>query len=205
MLSSLVSKGVRGWGDRRGDIQVGTVDGLGFQGSLFQTDGFGGHAKDAQPHHDFVLGVGRTHGLVRVGIQEHVDGDVRVDVGGEEVVDIGGVGLDVTDSVGPVGREVDGRDLGDLNREDGVRVELDVGKCVDRLRGRTGRKLPRDGPLWCGGVGGIGGILVTRDLTRCEGYSSTTMITEIGLYSHSCTSLLGRYNLLRYPTDLDSL
>jgi hypothetical protein len=62
------------------NLQGSTIDRLRYDSAILETNGLGCRTKHSQPKHDFMICLGCLRATVLVGIQEHIDGDVCIDV-----------------------------------------------------------------------------------------------------------------------------
>lgn len=141
---------------------LGVDDGIG--GGV--SDGLGGGTERGEPDHDFDVGVLAVLGLLLVLVQEHIHGDVGVDVVGGELIDVR-VGLSgrVAHGVRPLEVQRDGVDVADGGRED-TGVDLDVREGVHGLVLVARREHPCHGPLGCRGLCWVSLVVPRRDLLQ---------------------------------------
>lgn len=143
------------------NLQFGSVDLVGGDDGAIAVR-LGRWAEHAEPHHDFVLGAGAVLRLLLVAVEEHIDGDVGVDVIGGQFGLVGGGCNLVADAVGPVDVEVE---FLHVVEADGQHlVHHDVGESIHRIGLWARVELPCDGEVGGGIFGWVSHVVECGDL-----------------------------------------
>lgn len=148
---------------RRIHLQCVAVQRLSGNRTCGKADGLSSRADGSKPNHKFVLGLGRVLGSRLVAVDEHVDGNVGVEVISCEVGETRGNSSLVTNTVGPLEVYVDLGDTANGCREY-IAVDLDIGESVNWVILRSRGVLPRNHKLGSRGLCGICAVVKRGDL-----------------------------------------
>ena len=114
-------------------------------------------AKIGKPHHDFIRGLAVIQRACFVGVQEHINCYVGVDVVLEELSLVGFGDRLVPHAVGPLEGDADAFYVADQDGENAI--NLNIRESVDGLRFGALGVLPCDGEFGSCCGGGIGAVV----------------------------------------------